>query len=109
MAKRDETLERIFEEPTRADVTWQEVENMIKRHGGKVKNGKGSRRRIVFPGAKGSLHEPHPQKEMKKYAVEDLRELLKRAGIEPDLKEPTDITAASSALKAPLSKQPKQK
>ena len=83
MGIRDATLDRIFQEPTRSDVTWKEVENLVKRLGGKIQNGKGSRRRIIFSNVKGSLHEPHPQKEMKKYAVEDMRELLKRAGFEP--------------------------
>ena len=70
------TLEKIFERPTRADITWREVENLFKAVGSEVKEGRGSRMRITKNNAILRLHKPHPQKEVKKYAVEEIRKFL---------------------------------
>ena len=46
-------------------------------------NKKGSRRLVVIGEVRGVFHEPHPHSEMRKYAVENMRRLLREAGITP--------------------------
>lgn len=89
VARGNRTIVRIFERPTRSDVRWSEIESLVRRLGGTIKNGKGSRRRIVLPGIApgdkviGLLHEPHPQPECTEGAVEDFRDTLANAGYKP--------------------------
>ena len=45
--------------------------------------GKGSRVRFAKDGMVATFHRPHPEKEAKKYQVEDARAYLLRLGIEP--------------------------
>lgn len=75
--KRDvRTLERLFESPTRADVTWSEVVRLVERCGGVVENARrGSGRRVRLGDRRAWLHAPH-EKEMPKGAVEGLRDLF---------------------------------
>jgi hypothetical protein len=39
---------------------------------------------FVLSGAILSLHRPHPKRELRKYAVEDVRDFLATHGIEPE-------------------------
>jgi hypothetical protein len=73
----------IFAEPTRADVTWRSLKQLVTALGGTIQNGRGSRRRIKIGTRRANLHEPHPGPNMAKGAVEDVREFLKGLGIKP--------------------------
>ena len=80
------TLCRIFEDPTRGDVDWDDFVRLIKALGGEwLKPGHtaGSRRKAKLNGRKGLFHSPHPGSIMKKGSVESARDFLRNAGVTP--------------------------
>jgi len=77
-------LARIFERPTRSDVRWDELASLMRALGAEEHQGAGSRVRFVLGGSILSLHRPHPKPELRKYAVEDVRDFLAARGIEPE-------------------------
>jgi translation initiation factor IF-3 len=82
--KQTKVLEAIFEEPVRANINWQDVESLLKALRAEITEGRGSRVRVSLNGRKAVLHEPHPEKEMKKAAVRSLRGFLIEAGVGPE-------------------------
>ncbi len=78
-----ETLNKIFEEPVRSDVRWQDVVSLIKGLGGLIKQGNGSRFCFFLNGIKAVFHKPHPETETDKGALKDIRKFLKNAGVKP--------------------------
>lgn len=83
--KQRATLRAIFDKPTRANIRFADIERLLISLGGKLYEGKGSATRIAFPnGLKYDQHRPHPQKEAKRYQVEDARILLELLGVKPD-------------------------
>ena len=85
-----DTLCRIFADPTRADVDWDDFVRLVNALGGEwVKPGHtaGSRRRAKLNGRKGLFHSPHPGSLMKKGSVESAREFLSSAGVTPASEE----------------------
>ena len=77
------TLETIFRRPTSGTVVFADIEALFVALGAEVQEREGSRVRITLKGEQWRCHRPHPQKEAKKYQVEEARELLLRIGIEP--------------------------
>ncbi len=82
-AKQKKILNAIFTRPTLSNLAWKDIENLMLALGAKVKEGKGSAgvfiiNRKIFP-----FHRPHPQKEAKRYQIEDLRKFLSEMGITP--------------------------
>ena len=59
------------------------TEALIVALGGSVTEREGSRVKIVLQGRQWHCHRPHPDKEAKRYQVEEVRELLERTGIKP--------------------------
>lgn len=85
-SKHRRTLHRIFEGPTRADITWADFEALVLALGGEWrKPGRtaGSRRRAVLRDVRGLFHKPHPGPAMKKGSVEAARLFLRNAGVKP--------------------------
>ena len=82
MAKHAKTLQRLLARPTPTNITWDEVIGLLKHLGFEAKNNDGSRRRFCQPvtGLVISLHQPHPQPEIKQYVARQLAELLKDYG-----------------------------
>lgn len=83
MGALEKALDRIDSLPK--DYSFTEAVSLMKRLGFEVINkGKTSGSRIRFyrssDGAAINLHKPHPQDEMKPYAVKQLREFLKDLG-----------------------------
>ncbi len=79
-SKQKATLKAIFEKPKFSD-----IERLFISLGGQLSEGKGSAIRIAFPdGVKYDQHRPHPQKEAKRYQVDDARILLELLGVKPD-------------------------
>lgn len=78
------TLARSFEQSTRADVRWDELASLMRALGAEQHQGAGSRVRSALDGSILSLHRPHPKPELRKYAVEDVRDFLAARGIEPE-------------------------
>lgn len=79
--KHRETLDAVFAQPTKSDISWKDVEAMLTALGAELSEGRGSRVRIVLNGCKATMHRPHPQKEMDKGAVKSLRTFLEEAGV----------------------------
>ena len=77
------TLAAIFEEPTRADVTWTSIERLIKALGAEITEGRGSRMRFHLSGVRALFHRPHRRKECDRGALRSVRRLLTSAGVEP--------------------------
>jgi hypothetical protein len=83
LSKHEKTLTAIFAKPTRSDVKWGDVEALLLHLGAEISEGSGSRVRVSLNGAKAVLHRPHPRPEIKKYALEHIRDFLEGAGVTP--------------------------
>ena len=81
--KHRKTPVAIFARPTSASIVFTDIEALIKALGGSVAEREGSRVRIELRGEQWRCHRPHPGKEAKRYQVEEARELLERAGVQP--------------------------
>jgi len=55
------THSKIFEEPTRCDVRWADIESLLKALGAELSEGRGSRIRVALSGARAVFHRPHPR------------------------------------------------
>jgi hypothetical protein len=82
-ARHHRTLEAIFEEPTRSNILWADVESLLMACGAEVTEGSGSRVRIAFNGVRAVFHRPHPRKETDRGAVVSMRRFLIEAGVVP--------------------------
>lgn len=80
-AKYEKTLDRIFAQPTKANIKWRDIEALFISLGAEIKEGNGSRIRIRLNGEITSFHRPHPQPDAKKGMVDSVRKFLKEAGI----------------------------
>lgn len=83
MGKHQNTLEAVFEEPTRGNIAWKDIEAMLAHYGAQLSEGRGSRVRAYLNGVRAIFHRPHPRKEANKFTVERVREFLFRAGVTP--------------------------
>jgi hypothetical protein len=81
--KQRRTLTAIFKKPTPSAIHWRDVASLIKSRGGEIQYGDGSRVRIDLKSESFNIHSPHPQKELKRYAVRLVKELLTRTGDTP--------------------------
>ncbi|MGA2547869.1 MAG: hexulose-6-phosphate isomerase [Rectinemataceae bacterium] len=82
-AKARRTLEAVFGKPTRADISWADIEALSVGLGAEVTESSGSRVRICLSGVRYIYHRPHPERTACKGAVETVREHLTRAGVKP--------------------------
>ena len=78
--KQRKTLAAIFAEPIRANIRWDDVEGLFRALGAALTQGSGSRVRVVLNGRRSTFHEPHPEKEIGRKTVADVREFLEDAG-----------------------------
>jgi hypothetical protein len=81
--KHRRTLEAVFAEPVRANVSWADIEAMLAHSGAEITEGEGSRVRIALNGVRAVFHRPHPQKETDKGALRSMRRFLTEAGVTP--------------------------
>ena len=79
--KHRKTLESIFAQPVRANISWRDIESLFVSLGAEISEGKGSGVRIALNDVRAVFHRPHPQKETDKGAVKSVRRFLKEAGI----------------------------
>ncbi len=82
--KHKKTLSLIFHKPTRSDVVWKEIEQLLIALGAELTEGRGSRVRIFLNGVKAVFHRPHPQKETDKGALSSMKRFLEAAGVKND-------------------------
>lgn len=81
-SKHHKTLQEIFDEPVRSNILWADIENMLRALGATIKEGNGSRVRIMLNEVSAVFHRPHPRKETDKGAVKSMRRFLIEAGVE---------------------------
>jgi hypothetical protein len=80
--KQRKTYEALFTNPIRRNIVWDDVVSLIEALGGNVIQGDGSRVRFSLNEISLNIHSPHPQKELKRYQVKDVRTFLLKAGID---------------------------
>jgi hypothetical protein len=81
--KHRRTLKAIFEEPTKADIAWRDIENLLLALQAELSEGSGSRVRVALGGIRAVFHRPHPQKETSKGMVKSVRRFLQEVGVKP--------------------------
>ena len=79
--KQRRTLQKIFEEPVRSDISWNDIESLFKALGADISEGKGSRVRIGFHDIRAVFHRPHPERVTDKGTVKSVRRFLLEAGV----------------------------
>jgi hypothetical protein len=75
------TLEAIFSRPTPANIAWDDIVSLLVALEADVSEREGSRVAVALNGRVTVLHRPHPQKEVKRTSVRDIREFLEAAGV----------------------------
>lgn len=83
MSKHDRTFAAIFATPTRSTIAWRDAEALLLSLGATKSEGRGSRVRFLLNDRKPDLHRPHPGKELRRYAVVEVRDFLTQAGFTP--------------------------
>ena len=63
------TLIAIFDEPTKPNIAWADVESVLVAAGCRVIEGSGSRMRFECRGIIATFHRPHPAKEAKRWVT----------------------------------------
>ncbi len=83
-SKNQRVLEALFTDPVRANIHYQDVERLFAALGAEVyPNRAGSRVAVVLNGVKYSYHRPHPENEIGRKTVKDIRDFLTEAGVAP--------------------------
>lgn len=82
-ARHRKTLAAVFARPTLASIVFSDIEALVMALGGTVAEREGSRVRMELAGQQWRCHRPHPGKEAKRYQIEEAREFLARAGVNP--------------------------
>ena len=77
------TLNAIFVQPTSGNIKWRNVEGLLRNLGADVSERAGSRVCVSLQNRALVLHRPHPNPNMDKGAVKDLRRFLENIGITP--------------------------
>lgn len=83
-SKQRKILAAIFSDPVRTDNHYLDLEGLFVGLGAEVfPNRRGSRVAVVLNGVKYSYHRPHPENEIGKKTVKDVRDFLTAAGMQP--------------------------
>ena len=81
--KQRQTLQRIFEKPTRSDILWNDIGSLFIGLGAEVSEGKGSRVRVALNDVRAVFHRPHPQRVTNKVSVRSVQRFLIESGVTP--------------------------
>ena len=84
MGAHKRTYEAIFRDPVVSNISWNDIEALLLALGAELREGRGSRVRIVLNGVRAVFHRPHPEKETDRGAVRSMRRFLQEAGISHD-------------------------
>lgn len=81
MSKKEKLIQRFLQQPS--DFEWSELQTLLKTFGYQELKNNGSRRKFYNQDFKSiiSLHEPHPRKVLKAYAMKEVHQKLKDAGL----------------------------
>ena len=77
------TLKLIFINPPSANISWKDIESLLKNLKAEITEGGGSRIRIALKGRRAVFHRPHPHKETDKGAVKSVRRFSENIGVKP--------------------------
>jgi predicted RNA binding protein YcfA (HicA-like mRNA interferase family) len=77
MSKKEKLLKRFTEKPPRKDLTFTELETLLKALSFDKVEGSGSRVKFVKDGLLINLHKPHPDDTLKVYIVKQIQQKLK--------------------------------
>jgi hypothetical protein len=83
VTKQRRTLERIFAQPTPAEIGWDDIESLLRALDVEFRQAAGSKFRIELNGVHTVLHVPHPRPVARRGRIEAVRDFLIKAGIEP--------------------------
>ena len=81
--KQRQTLQKIFEKPTRSDILWNDIESLFIGLGAEVAEGKGSRVRVALNDVRAVFHRPHPQRVTNKASVRSVQRFMIESGVTP--------------------------
>lgn len=81
--KQRKVLEAVFEYPPRSDLEWKAIEKLFIALGATVREGRGSRVRVLLNDVVATFHRPHPDRVIDKGAVKSVKEYLMKANISP--------------------------
>jgi predicted RNA binding protein YcfA (HicA-like mRNA interferase family) len=81
MSRFEKLIARVASRPR--DFTWQELQTLMSHLGYSEKRGKGSGRKFVHLDGQTmfTIHEPHPGKILKPYAIKGLIQHLQKSGL----------------------------
>ena len=79
--KQIKTIKDIYSDPSKSDISWNEVESLFRSLGANISEGNGSRIRVELNGERAVFHRPHPEKNTDKGAIVSVRKFLNNAGI----------------------------
>ncbi|MFO8041173.1 MAG: type II toxin-antitoxin system HicA family toxin [Sodalinema sp.] len=84
-SKQRKTLGAIFASSIPTDLTWKELESLLKALGADISESSGSRIRLKIGDVKfvGGLHKPHNPPYLPRYAIKSLRQFLIQVGVKP--------------------------
>jgi len=79
--KQRQTLRRIYEKPTRSDISWHDIESLLIALGADVTEGKGIHVRVALKDVRAVFHRPHPQRVTNKASVRFVQRFLIESGV----------------------------
>jgi len=82
-SKNRKTLEAVFSHPTKSNIKWTDVKNLLLAVGAEKIECEGSRVCFVKGNVRMAFHRPHPGKEVKPYQVEAARDFLLTLEVTP--------------------------
>ena len=77
------TLAEVFENPTRQDIRWLDIQSLLKALHARVSERSGSRVAAELNGVVAIFHRPHPGNEADRGTVRSVRRFLEEAGVTP--------------------------
>ena len=77
VSKKEKLLKKFTEVPPRKDLTFTELEALLRQLGFDKRDGSGSRVKFVKDDLLINLHKPHPDDTLKVYIVKQIQEKLK--------------------------------
>jgi HicA toxin of bacterial toxin-antitoxin, len=83
-SKHQKTLNAIFENPVKSNISWNDIETMLIALGAEVSESAGSRVKVALNDIRAVFHRPHPEKETDKGAIKSVRRFLTEAGVTND-------------------------
>ncbi len=83
-SKHQKTLNAIFENPVKSNISWNDIETMLIALGAEISEGAGSRVKVALNDIRAVFHRPHPEKETDKGAIKSVRRFLTEAGVTND-------------------------